>query len=156
MRRTDREITDRQDILRVIDACDCCRVGFATEDGVYIVPLNFGFLETAEADVLYFHGAKEGRKAELIAKRPRVGFEMDAKHLLKEGERACNYSFFYESVTGTGTIAPVDDIQEKKRALDVIMSHYAPEKTWQWTHAQAQSVGVYRLDIDEMHCKAHR
>lgn len=150
MRRKDREITQRAQLLRVIEACDCCRVGFCTEDGVYIVPLNFGFEAGGDGDVLYFHGAKEGRKAELASQKPKVGFEMDAKHRLKEGELPCKYSFFYESVIGTGTIAPVEELTEKKRALSVIMAHYAPEKTWAFTDAQAGSIAVFRLDIAQM------
>ena len=59
MRRSDREITDRAEIVRIIDACDCCRVGFATEDGVYIVPLNFAFIENGALGAFYFHGAKD-------------------------------------------------------------------------------------------------
>ena len=38
MRRSDREVTSRAGIAEIIAACDCCRVGFAAEDGVYIVP----------------------------------------------------------------------------------------------------------------------
>ena len=155
MRRSDREITDRAEIVRIIDACDCCRVGFATEDGVYIVPLNFAFIENGALGAFYFHGAKEGRKAELIAARPKVGFEMDCAHRLNASDRACGYSFAYQSVIGTGVITQVADPEEKKRALTAIMAHYAPETAWVFTDGQAQTVAVYRLDIESLSCKAH-
>ena len=106
MRRSDREVTDRAEIARIIASCDCCRVGFAAEDGVYIVPLNFAYVETGALGALYFHGAKEGRKAGLIAARPKAGFEMDCGHRLNASDRACGYSFAYKSVIGTGVIAP--------------------------------------------------
>lgn len=155
MRRQDRQITDRAQIVRVIEACDCCRVGFAAEDGAYIVPLNFAFVENGALGALYFHGAKQGRKAEFIAARPRVGFEMDCRHALRASDRACGYSFAYQSVIGTGVIAPVERAEEKKRALAAIMAHYAPEKSWEFTDEQASAVSVFRLDIDALSCKAH-
>lgn len=155
MRRADREITDRAEILRVMTECDCCRVGFAAEDGVYIVPMNFGFADEGELGALYFHGAKAGRKADLIARMPTVGFEMDCRHSLRSGETACKYSFCYASVIGVGTIAPVMDMAEKKRALGVIMAHCAPGQDWQFTDAQAAAVAVFRLEITSVHAKAN-
>lgn len=155
MRRSDREITDRAQILRVISSCDCCRVGFQTAGGPYLVPLNFAFADTGAQGALYFHGAYEGRKAALIAARPRVGFEMDCGHLLHTSDRACGYSFAYQSVIGTGVIAPVTDLEEKKRALTAIMAHYAPEGSFSFSDAQADAVAVFRLDIDTLSCKIH-
>ena len=65
MRRADRAVTDRERILQVIESCECCRVGFSCPEGAYIVPLNFAFVP-GSPDRFYFHGAHEGRKAELI------------------------------------------------------------------------------------------
>ena len=57
----------------MIESCTCCRVGFSCPEGAYIVPLNFAFV-SGSPDRFYFHGAHEGRKAELIRTAPRVGF----------------------------------------------------------------------------------
>ena len=84
-----------------------------------------------------------------------LGFEMDCGHRLNASDRACGYSFAYKSVIGTGVIAPVEDVEEKKRALAAIMVHYAPEKQWVFTDEQAGAVSVFRLDIDSLRCKAH-
>lgn len=40
------------------------------------MPLNFAFVP-GTPDRFYFHGAQEGRKADLIRTAPRVGFELD-------------------------------------------------------------------------------
>lgn len=46
MRRTDREITDRQELLDVMARCDVCRLALNDESGYpYVVPLNFGMEE---------------------------------------------------------------------------------------------------------------
>ena len=57
MRRSDRMITDREEIVDVLDSCKVFRMAVHDEEGVYIVPLNFGY--TYEEDVLklYFHSA---------------------------------------------------------------------------------------------------
>ena len=80
MRRKDREVTDPGRIADVISRCACCRIGFCDGGEVYIVPLNFGYEIKDNACTFYFHGAKEGRKIDLIHKNPKVGFEMDTGH----------------------------------------------------------------------------
>ena len=92
MRRADRAVTDRERILQVIESCTCCRVGFSCPEGAYIVPLNFAFVP-GTPDRFYFHGAHEGRKAELIRTSPRVGFELDCAHALAAGQTGCSYSY---------------------------------------------------------------
>ena len=42
MRRKDREITDGEKIREIIEGCDCLRLGLCDDEGMYIVPLNFG------------------------------------------------------------------------------------------------------------------
>lgn len=42
MRRSDREVTDFNEIVEIINKCDCIRLGFSSEPVPYILPLNFG------------------------------------------------------------------------------------------------------------------
>lgn len=42
MRRSDREVTDFDEIVDIINKCDCIRLGFSSEPVPYILPLNFG------------------------------------------------------------------------------------------------------------------
>ena len=44
MRRKDREIIDPVHIQDIMQRCDVCRIGFNDEGEVYIVPLNFGYV----------------------------------------------------------------------------------------------------------------
>ena len=69
MRRRDREITDKQDILEVMRKCDVCRIALHDGDYPYIVPLNFGLQVENDMPVLYFHGALEGKKYEEMSLR---------------------------------------------------------------------------------------
>ena len=74
MRRSDRMITDREEIVDVLDSCKVFRMAVHDEEGMYIVPLNFGY--TYEEDVLklYFHSAGEGRKVDALAAVSQLSF----------------------------------------------------------------------------------
>ena len=155
MRRSDREITDSQRINEIIMDCDCCRLGFAQDNGAYIVPLNFGFTATQEKRVFYFHCASEGKKLALMAKNPNVGFELDTNHAVNSGDQACQYSFRFQSVIGQGKLCLVDALAEKKEALRLVMRHVTKREDWAFTDAEANSVTVLRLDVYELACKEH-
>lgn len=83
MRRTDREITDRQELLDVMARCDVCRLALNDESGYpYVVPLNFGMEERDGTLYLLFHGAMTGTKYDRMEQDPRATFEMDCGHML--------------------------------------------------------------------------
>ena len=42
MRRKDREITDFDEMIKIIEKCDTCRLALNDGEYPYIVPLNFG------------------------------------------------------------------------------------------------------------------
>ncbi len=155
MRRKDREITDFKKIMEIIDRCDCCRVGFCDEGQVYIVPLNFGYSEENGKLTFYFHGAKEGRKIDLIGKAPKVGFEMDTHHKLNEGERACDYSYRFQSVIGNGVISMIEDLEEKKQALHLVMKHATGKAPWEYDEAMLQVTAAFKLEVEALSCKEH-
>lgn len=130
MRRSDREIKDRERIIEVMKKCDVCRLALNDEAYPYILPLNFGMEEKKGQIILYFHGATEGKKYELIAKDDRASFEMDCSHELvtKAGKDGCTCTMKYESVIGRGRIGLVPD-EEKYDALRALMRHYHEEDT---------------------------
>ena len=123
MRRKDREVLEEGKVDEFIRTCDCCRIGFYDKenDEVYIVPLNFGYSNTDNKRVFYFHGAKEGRKIDLISKTKKVSFEMDTNHELIVSKMACNYSERYQCVMGTGLISFVEENEEKAMVLKELM-----------------------------------
>ena len=117
MRRKEREVIDDVQIDGIIRKCKICRVGFYDNGEVYIVPLNFGFVHSGDKRIFYFHGAKEGRKFELIRHKPEVGFELDTAYKLIEAETPCAFSAMYQSVIGTGIISEITDFECKKMRL---------------------------------------
>lgn len=75
MRRKDREITAFDEIMKIIAKCDTCRVAMFDETFPYIIPLNFGTDLDDNQLYLYFHGAKIGKKIDLMKRNKNVSFE---------------------------------------------------------------------------------
>lgn len=156
MRRSDREITDINDILEVIEKCDVCRLALNDGEYPYILPLNFGMQMEDEKIILYFHGAKEGKKYELIAKDNRASFEMDCSHNLitDKTKESCTCTMAYESVVGFGKIELIPE-HEKYNALCLLMKHYHKENV-SFNQLVMQQTIVFKLVVEHISGKIHK
>lgn len=126
MRRSDREIKDINEIIKVIEKCDVCRLALNDDNYPYIIPLNFGMQLINGKIILYFHGATEGKKYELIKKDKRASFEMDCSHRLVTDVDKGSCTMEYESVIGNGIVEILSET-EKYEALCILMKHYHKE-----------------------------
>lgn len=72
MRRQKREVTSPEELRRILEKCQILRIGAMDEEGMFVVPVNYGF-EWEDELLLYFHSAKEGRKADAFRKDPKCG-----------------------------------------------------------------------------------
>ena len=147
MRRSDREIKEFDEIVKVIEKCDVCRLGFNDGEYPYILPLNFGMQIENEKIVLYFHGATEGRKYELIAKNHKASFEMDCSHrlVMDNAEKSCTME--YESVMGHGTLEILAE-EEKYEVLCILMRHYHQEE-FEFNKNIMPATTVFKLTVEE-------
>lgn len=127
MRRTDREVTEMKDIIAIINKCDVCRIALNDDGYPYILPLNFGVEIKGELIELYFHGAVDGMKYDLIQKDNRASFEMDCSHRLVTDSEQGNCTMEYESVIGRGRMEILSD-EQKYDALRILMKHYHQEE----------------------------
>ena len=154
MRRKDREITDANAIETFIKEEQILRVAFYDEGDIYIVPVYYGYTCENGQYVFYFHGAKAGRKYELTQSNPTVGFEIDGKYQLLEGDIACDYSAHFQSVVGTGKLSLIEDKTDKVKALNTIMKQTTGNGEWSYENEMLEAVAVFRLDVEKMSCKA--
>jgi uncharacterized protein len=122
MRKTEREIKDRAEIDAIIRGSQAGRLGLTNGIEPYIVPLCFGY----DGDHLYFHCAQEGRKMDILRKNNRVCFEFDHIDGFVENEQACQWGLRYRSVIGFGTATILEDPEEKRQALTLVMKQYSP------------------------------
>ena len=125
MRRNDREVTDRQEILKIMRKCDVCRLALNDDGFPYVIPLNFALIDNGETVELIFHSALEGHKIDIMKADNRAAFEMDCSHQLQYFEERGYCTFSYESVMGYGHITILEDT-EKEEALRAIMRQYHP------------------------------
>lgn len=153
MRRRDREVTDFQEIISIMEKCDVCRLGLRDGEGVYILPLNFGMKTCGTKAELFFHSAMEGKKVELLAKNPCVSFEMDCEHQLALDEEKGRCTMYYESVMGHGRIETVPD-EEKIDALRTLMAHYRNPDFPFGTQSVPRTY-VYKLTVEDMTAKRY-
>ena len=153
MRRKERQITDVSQITDFILSEQILRVGFQDKDDIYIVPVNYGFIIEDEKYVFYFHGAKDGRKYELAKLNPKVGFEIDGKYSLVDGELACDYTAHFQSVIGNGILSLVENQEEKVLALNSIMKQTTQNSEWTYSKEMLNAVAIFRLDIENFSCK---
>lgn len=147
MRKAEREIADFEEIVRLADRCDTLRLGLVDGGEAYVVPVSFGYEVFDGALVLYFHGAAEGRKRDLIEKHPRVCVEGDLCHEFVDnghGGVTCDY----ESFIGYGNAERLSG-GEAERGLQLLLEHCgAPAK-----HCGPEVMAVtavYRIAVDEI------
>ena len=145
MRREEREITDITEIEKVIKKAICCRIGLVDDDEPYVVPVCFGY----ERNAIYFHGALEGRKAELIKKNSKVCFEIDTDVAVVKSEKPCGWAMKYKSVIGVGRASILENDEEKAQALKLIMQRYS-EGEFNFSNSALDSVLVVRVNIESI------
>lgn len=126
MRRSDREVKNFDDMIQIMEKCDVCRIALNNNGYPYILPLNFGMKNENNTVELFFHGAKEGMKYEVIQADNRASFEMDCEHKLVTDAERGSCTMEYESIIGQGHIEIVSE-KEKYDALCVLMKHYHQE-----------------------------
>ncbi|MEL4106338.1 pyridoxamine 5'-phosphate oxidase family protein [Oscillospiraceae bacterium WX1] len=120
MRKADREIKDFNDIIGVLDRCQTIRLGLNGDEYPYVVPLSFGYEAADGAVTLYFHGATEGLKHELILKNNKVCVEADIFYRYTGTGHGITTE--YESVIGFGTIHKADTVEAIK-GLELLLNH---------------------------------
>ena len=155
MRRQDRAVTAPEKVRAVIDACEVCRLGLQDGRGVYVVPVNFGYAVEDGRTVFYFHGAREGRKIDLIRDTGWACMQMEEGYQLHRADRACGHSAAFQSVIGEGPIRVVETAEEKRRGLAAIMHQATCCGDWTFPDAAVDAVCVLRLDAEELSCKEH-
>ena len=154
MRRKDREVTDFQRILEIVEACDTVRLGLADGDFPYIVPVSFGWEAVDGQLLLYFHGAKAGRRYELLTKRPLCSFEMDCGARLEVLPEKRDATMRYRCVMGRARVELLEG-EEKQRAMDLMMNRWALTRGFDYDRAALPRTMVARLRVIELTAKAN-
>ncbi len=145
MRRSDREVTDFDEIVGILKRADTLRLALNGKPYPYAVPLSYGY-EAADGRItLYVHGAREGLKHDLIKADPHVCAEVDILHRYATvGERMVTAE--YESVIGFGTAELVTGAEAAK-GLDLLLTHCGYDG-FEYGKEALEVTAVYRIRLE--------
>ena len=154
MTKRERQVTDEKQIRHILDTAKVLRLGLAVNDEPYVVPMNYGYTMEDGKLVLYMHSAVRGKKLDMMKANPRVFFEMDCDLAPFEGDKPCQYGLVYSSVMGRGTAHIVEDVEEKIKAMAILMKTQT-QKDFEFNEKLVSIVAVIRIDVQEYTAK-HR
>ncbi len=165
MRRKDREVSEFDEIIKILDKCTVIHLAMISEGKPYSVPLNFGYIVSEENELtLYFHGASEGRKIDALKSNPEICFSAVCQ--AETGDHggknnACDWTCYYQSVIGFGKVSFVQDKAEKKIGLDSLMIHCGykiPEgmDSIQYTPGDFEVTAIFKIEVEEITGKVRK
>ncbi len=154
MTKRERQITDPEQIRDILDRGKVLHLGLCANDEPYVVPMNYGYTMENGKLIVYLHSAVRGKKLDMIAANPKVFFAIDCDIVPFDGVLPCQYGVTYSSVMGKGVARIVEDVEEKKKAMSVLMKTQTG-KDFSFEDRLVSIVSVIRIDVSEYTAK-HR
>ena len=154
MTKRERQVTDPEQILHILDTAKVVHLGLSVNDEPYVVPMNYGYTMEEEKLTLYLHSAVRGKKLDMIQANSKVFFEIDCDRMPFEGRVPCQYGMVYSSIMGRGTATLVEDVEEKKQAMTILMKTQTG-KDFSFNDRLVSIVTVIHIDVSEYTAK-HR
>ena len=154
MTKRERQITDPQQILDILDRGKVLHLGLCADNMPYVVPMNYGYTMEGGKLTVYLHSAVQGKKLDMLRANPNVFFAIDCDRIHFEGKLPCQYGLAYSSIMGRGTAQLVEDVEEKKKAMSILMKTQTG-KDFSFEDRLVSIVAVIRIDVTEYTAK-HR
>ena len=154
MTKRERQVTDEKQILDILESGKVLHLGLAVDNEPYVVPMNYGYTFEDGKMVMYLHSAVRGKKLDMIRANPKVFFEICCDMMPFEGKLPCQYGMVYSSVMGKGTATIVEDVEEKMKAMTILMKTQTG-KDFSFNERLVSIVTVIRIDGAEYTAK-HR
>lgn len=155
MRRKDREVTDFNTIINIIDECDILRLGLADGDFPYIVPVNFAYTVEDEQICFFIHGAMAGRKYELLNKNPLCSFELDIPLEMDCIVEQKDVTMRYKSVMGKCKVKFLEGEEKQSAIDDIIMARYEATRDFDYNRSAVARTAVAKLIVTEISAKVN-
>lgn len=160
MRKSEFEIKDKSIMEDILNSSEYCTFAFCKDNIPYSLPVNFVYKD----DIVYFHGAKKGKKKEFIETNSKASFSiaqpysMIQSYFSSTDGMACPATQFFRSVCADGEVTIVSDYDEKVKALTLIMQKLQSEG--KYIHLSDEvykkmigATEVFRFDIEEINGK---
>ncbi len=138
-------------IEAVIKKCDICFIGVTGNDMIpYVLPMNFGYRD----QVIYLHSAPEGRVISTLKENNNIciTFSTDHELVFQNEQVACSYRMKSKSVIAWGKVEFVEDLDQKREVLDIIMQQYT-DAHFQYNDPAVRNVKIWKVPIERVTCK---
>jgi len=155
MRRKDREVTDFNEIVKIIDECEVIRIGLSDGDFPYIVPVNFAYTVTGQQIDFYIHGAMAGKKYEMLTANPLCSFEMDIPLEIDCIVEKKDVTMRYKSVMGKAKVQFLEGREKQSAIDDIIMARHEETKNFEYNQSTVKRTAVAKLTVIEMSAKVN-
>jgi len=150
--RREREVTDLNEIMGILDRAKIVHVGMIDGEYPYVVPMNYGYTMENGKLTLYLHGATRGRKLDVLRENPKVFIEIDTDIVPFEGAAACQHGVCYSCVMGEGVAELVEDVEGKKAGLQILMKTQTG-KDFTFVDKMVGGVTVIKIHVSEFTAK---
>ena len=151
-RLPDRGRYDAETVHKILDEAFVCHVGFVVDGQPFVIPTNFGRVE----DTVYLHGSSASRMLRTLADGVQVCVTVTLIDGLVLARSAFHHSVNYRSVVILGRATPVEDPDEKTRALAAFTEHIMRGR-WdairQPTEQELKATSVLALPLEEVSAK---
>lgn len=149
MRRKDRQITDENELNEILTQGKYTIISMCRDNEPYIVTLSYGY--DKGKNVLYFHTGLKGLKIEFINSNSNVCATIIDDGGYTMGECAHKY----RSIVINGKISIVENLEEKKYGMEVILEHLEDNPSVIKERALKNekiynSIAILRLDIKDI------
>jgi nitroimidazol reductase NimA-like FMN-containing flavoprotein (pyridoxamine 5'-phosphate oxidase superfamily) len=145
--RREREVTDPAQILDILNRSKIVHIAMVDGDEPYMVPMNYGSTMEDGKLTLYLHGAKKGRKLDVMRANPKVFFSMECDVQPFPGAVACKYGTAYSCVMGAGIAHILEEPAEKQIALTRFMKTQTG-LDFDFDEKMASIVSAIRIDAE--------
>ncbi len=146
-------IENEQQVEEIISRCDICFVGITDLEGnPYVIPMNFGYRD----GVIYLHSGPTGSSLDMLARNSRVciTFSVDHELVFQHPKVACSYRMKAKSVVCRGNVGFIEDLDEKREVLNIIMSHYS-SREFTYSDPAVRNVKIWEVPIDSVTAKEY-
>lgn len=147
-------ILEEQEIVEnIISQADICYVGMVDEQNApYVIPMNFGYKD----GVIYLHSGPTGHSIDILNMNNNVcvTFSIDHELVFQHPKVACSYRMKAKSVICRGKVCFIENLDDKRDALNIIMSHYS-DKTFEYSEPAVKNVKIWEIPIDNISAKEY-
>lgn len=152
-RKRERGSHDREVIDAILDEALLAHLGIADEDGQpFVIPT----LHARSGDTVYCHGSTASRTLKALAQGAPACLTVSLLDGLVLARSAMHHSANYRSVMLLGRASRVEDLEEKRAAVQAIVEHIVPGR-WEevrWpTEKELAATSVLAIPIDEASAK---